>query len=103
MILNFDFNGSVLMIRYTLWAMEKSLFLITPHSYSIDPDKNCLGRIVVASSDASLESITNNNHNLAVEYLNVVAYVAYVEPDTDRAPTIAMDMRNDEELSTGQT
>ena len=101
-ILNFDFNGSGLMIRYaTQWAMEKSLFLITPHFHSIDPDKNCLGRIVVASSDASLECITNNNHNLgslAVVFLNVANVDQVIE-----GTNMTIDMENELELSTGQT
>ncbi len=102
--LNFDFNGSSLMIRYTtLWARQKSLFLITPHFHSIDPDKNCLGRIVVASSDASLEctSITNNNHklcSLAVVFLNVANVDQVIE-----GTNTTMDMENEIELSTGQT
>jgi hypothetical protein len=81
--------------------MEKSLFLITPHFHSIDPDKNCLGRIVVASSDASLECISNNNHNLgslAVVFLNVANVHQAIE-----GTNMTIDMENELELSTGQT
>lgn len=110
-----EINPTVLFPLIAQWANRKIfLFLHLFLFFSllvIDADKNCLGRIVVASSDSITSFYHNKNNSIVHQKLAVVDLPNYVGVTAvPAAPTRvttwtdkAVDLENEEELSIGQT